>query len=1694
VATGVRRRSSDRQRLVNNIIQNERQFIESLSIFTNNSTLGTGPGEADSSGIGTLNYMPLAGGVRLGAMGNEAAIQIIANDTIDASISSGFNQPMIIMNPETGSADQLEYIIQGTDVLFHKELWLQVAIGTLSLKEFVTKNIENITGTGASQIVTVQITNHGFETGDLINIVGPFVFAWDAFRTEITKVNDDIFTYDLGFTTSATSEQTGTADKGNLALPNGADVNDLPEGTVLKFMYSQLVSKWILITSSSFGEGGGTASFPILYPKESLSPAIAFNQTIDLSISTGNAKQIQFPAGDIGLQITGVPAVSVGQETLILFIQDSVGGRSLSTVDSAIKNGSLMDGLLNKGADEKTLFRLSTLDGGTTYFAELVDLTTGAGGEFFGPWTGTHDAGKQNLTNLRSVSLVDANGISTASFQGLTDLTRLTLTASTTFEISDNLTKLLELTLANGLEMAVGINLNSKDITNAAEILFALGEAHISGVSAGLDYHVGAGLEHVFEVNEQPRLTIDSEVKLHVQMNANQNDITSVGFIRSGSDNLAASAGFIRMGTTEDIRWRNTSNTDDLLITSGLDSLSNEAIIFQIAGGARLTVSNLTIDAKGNNIIDTGDIRGGTGHDIGETDFPYLRVFSNFFIPEAAGVVTNRFGFAKTGNELYINYETTTLSGFAIREQGITKFKFNTPTTDVYQLMIGPDPFTAGEEYRILLGEGTHSATISLIEGTGNDLILNRIGGGIDQGVQIQVSGTNAQRWLSDEIKFFKEININSQNIVNVANLLSDDTGGKIGDISIGPIPGGFDYYVNDKIFWDLDTATFIQFASNGINLSTDDSISLLSTGPSEDITINATGTSSSSVNINSNFGHVRMSFFTSQFFEVQSANAIFNGLNINMTNGSQSIQFIDEVSGTSLVAPSTAGDIKLFNDSDTGELSVKKFGGTVVSLEATGGGGLTEPVILTLNTITPQTLPTKSTINWSKNPNHITIDKDIEFDFSNLPVAGKYQGTVVIIDIDGTGGYASPLWPTSVKNAPEIPTDPLGRFTVMLYTIDGGTIVTNATSVGSSINSQLEFFGPWTANHNAGDNQLFNLSSTVFSLTTTFLPTTLAGIGFDSVNKDLVYNSGTSGTAPLAVDATAHIFKTGGEVVASLFRIGTNQGQMNIAKISLSDLNVNTAITFNNDTTQKILASGNTMQFHVDSPDSFQFILDGITHLEIKTGDIDFKTQSLSNASSLEFITTAQKISGVVSVGIEYDVPTGQRHEFAINKVVSMIIAATNITFKDDFQVIFNPGTIRAGLNVGGVASIDPNSLTNGDIWYNVLDTQLKARINGATVDLGSGEFFGPWTNLHDAGDRSLINLFQVAFNTTSNFTPGAVAAIGFNTEFNNLIINAGNATAVLLFSANDIKTMDIVPPTLDPPNSVVPGALKLFDIDLNMNNNNINVVKEIKFNTLTPHFPTLETGIAFDFAEKALEYNVGDITWHHRFSANGELLAAITRVGASSGTLFVDNVISNLVEAKQLFNLLTFDNTSPDDGNIWLDTTDNKFKFREDGVTLGLASAGGGANNFLSNLIAPIAFNQDLLPDLSSNFRKIGSASGTPIVGEKLWGNIYLNQSTAIHWSQNQTSQIGVTSGEMFFKIPTINTYDFDFDDGLGAVSTTLEITPTTVHIKSGALLRFESIASVALGNSNSSIIVQSGTDALPIFHKIKLFPSGI
>lgn len=100
--------------------------------------------------------------------------------------------------------------------------------------------------------------------------------------------------------------------------------------------------------------------------------------------------------------------------------------------------------------------------------------------------------------------------------------------------------------------------------------------------------------------------------------------------------------------------------------------------------------------------------------------------------------------------------------------------------------------------------------------------------------------------------------------------------------------------------------------------------------------------------------------------------------------------------------------------------------------------------------------IPESCTIDWSQPLNKISLTGDVKFDFTNID-GEKYHGIQVIIDIDGVGGFESPIWPDSIVNPPLIPTLANTRATIVLYTTDGGKTITHATEINQTNNEEKQ-------------------------------------------------------------------------------------------------------------------------------------------------------------------------------------------------------------------------------------------------------------------------------------------------------------------------------------------------------------------------------------------------------------------------------------------------------------------------------------------------------------------------------------------------------------------------------------------------------------------------------------------------------------
>ena len=107
----------------------------------------------------------------------------------------------------------------------------------------------------------------------------------------------------------------------------------------------------------------------------SLSISVSGEKRFIRKITLGNSAALTF-----GVSSTNIPSNKT-VELYLWFFQDSTGNRSLATPSSTVfPNGNLFDTKLDKTANAKTLFRLTTVDGGSTWFSEVVRLESGTGG------------------------------------------------------------------------------------------------------------------------------------------------------------------------------------------------------------------------------------------------------------------------------------------------------------------------------------------------------------------------------------------------------------------------------------------------------------------------------------------------------------------------------------------------------------------------------------------------------------------------------------------------------------------------------------------------------------------------------------------------------------------------------------------------------------------------------------------------------------------------------------------------------------------------------------------------------------------------------------------------------------------------------------------------------------------------------------------------------------------------------------------------------------------------------------------------------------------------------------------------------------------------------------------------------------------------------------------------------------------
>lgn len=141
---------------------------------------------------------------------------------------------------------------------------------------------------------------------------------------------------------------------------------------------------------------------------------------------------------------------------------------------------------------------------------------------------------------------------------------------------------------------------------------------------------------------------------------------------------------------------------------------------------------------------------------------------------------------------------------------------------------------------------------------------------------------------------------------------------------------------------------------------------------------------------------------------------------------------------------------------------------------------------------------------------------------------------------------------------------------------------------------------------------------------------------------------------------------------------------------------------------------------------------------------------------------------------------------------VVGAITPSSTINFADGVRQTFNPNGTSAGLNVGSQAG-DPGTPSNGDIWYDSTANTLDARINGATVNLGSGGAGSPQTPI--AQDVNWVG-FKATNLGGIHMNAGAITATATNLTGTtpDLLMNRHS---VITYTPTAASVINVVTPT---------------------------------------------------------------------------------------------------------------------------------------------------------------------------------------------------------------------------------------------------------------------------------------------------------
>lgn len=164
-------------------------------------------------------------------------------------------------------------------------------------------------------------------------------------------------------------------------------------------------------------------------------------------------------------------------------------------------------------------------------------------------------------------------------------------------------------------------------------------------------------------------------------------------------------------------------------------------------------------------------------------------------------------------------------------------------------------------------------------------------------------------------------------------------------------------------------------------------------------------------------------------------------------------------------------------------------------------------------------------------------------------------------------------------------------------------------------------------------------------------------------------------------------------------------------------------------------------------------------------------------------------------------------------NLTANIARLGTTQTWGDGFKQTFNPNGTNAGINVGSHTA-DPSTLVNGDLWYDSTTNTLEARINGATVALGTAGGGGVnvsgtptagqvaiWTNANTIQGSTTLDINYAAATVTSAgvLSTGTeyadTTSVGFTRTLPPALSGTSTKRFVLLKTSADANVLTLAP-----------------------------------------------------------------------------------------------------------------------------------------------------------------------------------------------------------------------------------------------------------------------------------------------------------